>query len=35
MNTVLVGEDETILKVNGGAGWYNNLDVPDATELYT
>lgn len=35
LNTILVGEDEKILKTNDAAGWYNNLNVPDATELYT
>lgn len=31
---VLVGKDEEVLQINGDDGWYNNVNVPDATELY-
>lgn len=32
---VSAGEDEEVLKMDGDDGWYNNVNVPGATELYT
>lgn len=32
---VSAGEDEEVLKLDSDDGWYNNVNVPGATELYT
>lgn len=32
---ILVWEDENVLKVDGGGGLHSNVNVLNATELYT